>query len=157
MLAELVGLRLTLLTAAASMLAGPLLARRFPLRMGEARDVTQAEPSRALTVAAEPEAEAGPVAVEIGYRVRPGVEAAFLDTIAQLRGPRQRDGASFWRVYRDLSDPHRFVERFIVRSWAGYLHQRARTTEADQAIEGQLRTFLAEGAEVTSAHYIAER
>jgi hypothetical protein len=139
------------------MLAGPLLAGRYPLRMGEASDVTQAEPSRALAVLAEPEPEAGPVAVEVAYRVRPEAAGAFLDAITLMRAPRQRDGAGFWRVYRDLSYPDRFVERFIVRSWAAYLHQRARTTEADLAIEARLRTFLVEGIEVTTSHYIAER
>jgi MFS family permease len=153
----LTGLTPTLLTAAALMLAGPLLAHRYPLRMGEASDVTQTEPSRALSVLTEPEPEAGPVAVEIAYRVRPGAAAAFLDAIALMRATRQRDGAGFWRVYRDLSYPDRFVERFIVRSWAAYLHQRARTTEADLTIEARLREFMVDGAEITTSHYIAER
>ena len=41
----------------------------------------------------------------------------------------------FWRVYRDLGNPQRYAERFIVRSWTDYLRQRARATEADRAIE----------------------
>lgn len=155
-LSDLFGLRLVLCTAAALMLAGPLLARRYPLRMGEAHDVTQAVPWEELFVAHEPAPEAGPVAVEIRYRIQPAEAQAFLDTIGELRAPRQRDGATFWRVYRDLSDPTRFVERFIVGSWADYLHQRARATLADQAIEARVRAF-AGGEGVTTAHYIAER
>ena len=65
--------------------------------------------------------------------------------------------ATFWRVYRDLSDPSRYVERFIVSSWAEYLHQRARATQADQEIEAHLRTFLIDGESVSMQHYIAER
>jgi len=155
-LSDLFGLRLVLCTAAALMLAGPLLARRYPLRMGEAHDVTQAVPWEELFVAHEPAPEAGPVAVEIRYRIQPADAQAFLDTIGELRAPRQRDGATFWRVYRDLSDPTRFVERFIVGSWADYLHQRARATLADQSIEARVRAF-AGGEGVTTAHYIAER
>jgi quinol monooxygenase YgiN len=155
-LSDLFGLRLVLCTAAALMLAGPLLARRYPLRMGEAHDVTQAVPWEELFVAHEPAPAAGPVAVEIRYRIQPADAQAFLDTIGELRAPRQRDGATFWRVYRDLSDPTRFVERFIVGSWADYLHQRARATLADQSIEARVRAFA--GSEgVTTAHYIAER
>ena len=59
--------------------------------------------------------------------------------------------------YRDLADPSRYVERFIVTSWADYLHQRARATLADQRIEAHLRTFLLEGESVSMQHYIAER
>ena len=156
-LSDLVGLRPVLCTAAALMLAGPLLARRYPLRMGAAPDVTQARPWEDLFVAHEPEPEAGPVAVEIRYRVRAEDAAAFLDAIARLRAPRRRDGAGFWRVYRDLSDPTRFTERFIVGSWADYLHQRARQTETDQAIEAHVRTFVLAGEAVSTSHYIAER
>lgn len=156
-LSDLLGLKPVLCTAAALMLAGPLLARRYPLKMGERPDVTQAVPWEDLFVAHEPAPEAGPVAVEVAYRIRPADAPAFLDTIAELRAPRRRDGATFWRVYRDLSDPTRFVERFIVSSWADYLHQRARATLADQSIEARVRAFVADGQAITTAHYIAER
>ena len=73
------------------------------------------------------------------------------------QGPRQRDGATCWRIYRDLDDPTRYVERFIVTSWAAYLHQRARATVADQALEARLLGFLAEGERVAMQHYVAER
>lgn len=156
-LSDLLGLQPVLCTAAALMLAGPLLARRYPLKMGEQHDVTQAVPWEDLFVAHVPEPEAGPVAVELAYRIRPEDAEAFLDVIAELRAPRRRDGATLWRVYRDLSDPTRFVERFIVTSWADYLHQRARATLADQAIEARVRAFVAQGEAITTAHYIAER
>ena len=156
-LSDLIGLRIVLCSAAALMLGGPLLARRYPLRMGEANDVTQAVPWEDLFVAHEPAPAAGPIAVEISYRIEPAAAEAFLAVVGELRAPRQRDGATFWRVYRDLSDPTRFVERFIVSSWADYLHQRARATLADQAVEARVRAFVADGAPVTTSHYIAER
>ena len=65
--------------------------------------------------------------------------------MSQLRAPRRRDGATFWRVYRDLGDPSRYVERFIVTSWADYLHQRARATLADQELEARVRALPAAG------------
>jgi hypothetical protein len=77
--------------------------------------------------------------------------------VSQLRAPRRRDGATFWRIYRDLSDSSRYVERFIVTSWAEYLHQRARATMADQELESRVREFLLPGESVTMQHYIAER
>ncbi|HMC15208.1 MAG TPA: MFS transporter [Albitalea sp.] len=153
----IVSLPVVLCTAALCMAAGVLLARPFPLRMGAEPDVTQATPWEELFVVAEPAPEAGPVAVEIGYRIHAQDAPAFLDAVSQLRGPRRRDGATFWRIYRDLSDAQRYVERFIVTSWADYLHQRARGTLADQELEAQVRAFVLPGEPVTMQHYIAER
>ena len=156
-LSDLAGLSFALTVAAICMAIGPLMARRFPLRMGETGEVTPATPWEDLFLSHEPDPEAGPIAVEMGYRILPANAEDFLDAISQLRAPRRRDGATFWRIYRDLSDPSRYVERFIVTSWADYLHQRARATLADQQIEAHLRTFLIEGETVTMQHYIAER
>jgi MFS family permease len=156
-MADLLGLAFTLCAAAGCMAAGPLLARRFPLRMGDAQDVTPAVPWEELLLRFEPAPEAGPVAVELAYSIHADHAEAFLDALDRLRAPRRRDGATFWRVYRDLSDPTRYVERFIVNSWAEYLHQRARATQADQELESQVRAFLLEGTSVSTQHYIAER
>lgn len=159
-LSDLISLPFSLCLAAASMAVGLLLARPFPLRMGEAQDVTQAIPWEDLFITHEPAPEAGPVAVEIGYRIASGDAAAFLETIGHLRAPRRRDGATFWRIYRDLGDlgdSSRFVERFIVTSWADYLHQRARSTVADHDLEAHVRAFQHEGVPVTMQHYLAER
>jgi MFS family permease len=151
------GLPVTLCIAAASMAAGLLLARPFPLRMGDKQEVTPGTPWEELFIVAEPNPEDGPVAVEIAYKIRESDAQAFLNCVSQLRAPRRRDGATFWRIYRDLADSSRFVERFIVTSWADYLHQRARATMADQELELRVREFLAPGETVTMAHYIAER
>ncbi len=156
-LSDLIGLTAALLAGALAMAAGLLLARPFPLRMSDLDEVTQAPLSPDLFFAQQPEPEAGPVAVEIGYRVRPEQTAAFLEEVSLLRGPRRRDGATFWRVYRDLGDPSRYVERFIVTSWADYLHQRARATLADQELEVRLRERLLPGEVPITQHYIAER
>ena len=154
--AGLLGLQTALVLATALMLANLLLARRFPLRMGALHEVTPA-PFTDLLVADEPDPAAGPVAVELSYRIDPAQAESFLDLAIQLKGPRRRDGATFWRIYRDLDDAGRFVERFIVTSWADYLHQRARQTVADQDIEVQLRALLLPGEQVVMQHYIAER
>jgi predicted MFS family arabinose efflux permease len=156
-LSDLLGLTPALLVGALAMAAGLLLARPFPLRMSELQEVTQAPLSKDLFTTDQPDPEAGPVAVEIGYRVRPEQIDAFLDDVSLLRGPRRRDGATFWRVYRDLGDPSRYLERFIVTSWADYLHQRARATLADLELEARLREHLVAGEVPVIQHYIAER
>jgi predicted MFS family arabinose efflux permease len=154
---DLAGLAMALSLASAFMLAGTLLRKPFPLRMGERSDVTQAAPWDDLFIAHEPAPEDGPVAVEMSYRIREDAAQDFLEAIEQMRAPRRRDGATIWRVYRDLSDPSRYVERFIVTSWADYLHQRARATLADHELESQVRQYLLPGETVSAHHYLAER
>ncbi len=156
-LSGLVGLAPTLTAAAALMMGGMLLARPFPLRMGALDEVTAAPLSEDLFIAEQPAPEAGPVAVEIAYRVRAESVADFVEAVSLLRGPRRRDGATFWRLYRDLGNPCRYTERFIVTSWADYLHQRARTTLADQELERAVRQHLLPDEVPQVMHYIAER
>ena len=49
------------------------------------------------------------------------------------------------------------MARFIITSGSGDVHQRARTTVADQALELRVRALLAPGEKVVMQHYIAER
>ncbi len=155
-LSDMAGLPVALSVAAVCMAAGVLLGKPFPLRMGDKQEVTQAIPWDDISIQFEPNPDDGPVAVELSYRIRSEQASAFMETISQLRAPRRRDGATIWRVYRDLADPSRYVERFIVTSWADYLHQRARATVADQELETQVRQFLLPGEAVTMQHYLAE-
>jgi MFS family permease len=156
-ISSVAGVPVTLSIAALAMAGGVFLARPFPLRMGDTQEVTPGALWDELYVKDEPRPDDGPVSVEVGYRIRDGEAEEFLHAVTQLRAARKRDGATLWRVYRDLGDPSRYVERFIVTSWADYLHQRARATLADQELEARVREFLAPGQTVTMQHYIAER
>lgn len=153
----LAGLGVALGLAALAMVAGIVLARPFPLRMGDAQEITPVSLWEDTFIQDQPMPDDGPVSVEVGYRIREGEAQEFLHAVSQLRASRRRDGASLWRVYRDLGDPSRYVERFIVASWSEYLHQRSRATLADQEVEARVREFVREGEPVTTQHYIAER
>jgi MFS family permease len=156
-ISSLAGLPLTLSVAALAITAGIMLARPFPLRMGLAHEITPVASWEDVFIQDQPLPDDGPISVEVAYRIRPGEAEEFLHAVSQLRAARRRDGATLWRVYRDLGDPSRYVERFLVASWAEYLHQRARATLADQEVEARVREFLREGEAVTTQHYIAER
>jgi MFS family permease len=151
------GLSAALVAASLAMLAGIFLARRFPLRMGDAEEVTPVALWDDVVIKEQPLPDEGPISVEVAYRIRPGEAEEFLQAVSQLRSSRRRDGATLWRIYRDLGDPSRYVERFIVASWADYLHQRARATLADRELESRVREFLVDEQGVTMQHYIAER
>jgi MFS family permease len=78
---------------------------------------------------------AGPVLVTVEYSVGSGQEANFLKVIRQYARIRRRDGAYRWGIYRDTEDASRFVEVFLVHSWAEHLRQHERQTKADRDLE----------------------
>ena len=58
-----------------------------------------------------------------------------------LSQTRRRDGAIYWGLYQDLSDPGRFVETIVVESWVEHKRQFERVTKSDQVIEERVRSF----------------
>ena len=92
-------------------------------------------------MAVEPRAEDGPVLVLVEYRVDPARAAEFVATAGALEAVRRRDGAFRWGLFRDLADSGRWVETFLVESWAEHLRQHERHTIEDRAIEEQVRSF----------------
>jgi MFS family permease len=83
----------------------------------------------------------GPVLVTVEYAVDPPQEAAFLATMQEYQRTRRRDGASRWGIFQDSEVPDRFVETFLVRSWAEHLRQHARLTQADREIEARVQSL----------------
>jgi MFS family permease len=94
---------------------------------------------------AHADAEAGPVLITVEYHVDPSRVTDFVDTIRQYGRVRRRDGASRWGICRDLETADRYIETFVVSSWAEHLRQHDRFTKADSQLEERLRScFLSE-------------
>jgi hypothetical protein len=89
-----------------------------------------------------PELDAGPVLVTLEYRVNHDQSEAFLEAIHEYGRLRRRDGAYRWGVYRDLEDENRYVETFLIRSWAEHLRQHERSTKADREVEDRLQAYV---------------
>jgi MFS family permease len=89
-----------------------------------------------------PEFDAGPVLVTVEYRVNGDRTGEFLQAIHEYGRVRRRDGAIRWGIYRDLEEADRYVETFVVSSWAEHLRQHERVTNADRAVEDRLRTYV---------------
>jgi len=85
----------------------------------------------------------GPVLVTVEYAVVPEKIAEFLEAIHQHGRIRRRDGAFRWGIYRDTEVANRYVEIFLVRSWAEHLRQHERMTQADRELERRLSGYLA--------------
>jgi hypothetical protein len=91
-----------------------------------------------LAVTAEPMPDDGPVLIQIEYRIAPEHRKAFLQAIYALELTRRRNGASAWRLFRDLEDAERFLERFIITSWAEYVRLRLRFTMSESQLQEQV-------------------
>jgi predicted MFS family arabinose efflux permease len=116
----------------------------------------------------EPSLEAGPVLVKIEYKIdKEGKQQQqqntknillndFLIALKDLSKIRKRDGAIQWGVYRDGTDPHIFIENFVVESWAEHLRQHERLTAADIEILDKVRSFHIGDKPPVVTHYVAE-
>ncbi len=99
----------------------------------------------------------GPVLVVVEYDIEPGKEIPFLEAMHRYGSVRRRDGASRWGVFRDLEHANRFVETFVVGSWAEHLRQHERSTLADQELEGRLRAHVRGAPSVRHLVYATPR
>jgi hypothetical protein len=75
------------------------------------------------------------VLIQVEYRIAPENRAAFLRAIHSAEPSRRRNGASAWRLFRDLEDDEHFVERFVIGSWAEYVRLRQRFTLTESELQ----------------------
>jgi MFS family permease len=92
--------------------------------------------------AAGPGLDDGPVLVSVEYHVDATDVDAFLNAMEAYGRIRRRDGASRWGIFRDVEQPDRYVETFIVNSWAEHLRQHDRLTLADRAVVDGVREHV---------------
>ena len=128
-------LEAALLASVLVLAATAWLMRALPARIGEEAEATPWQATEMPALGLAPDEQGGPVAVQVNYVIRATDREEFLTVMQALGRSRKRDGALFWRIYRDLRQPHRYVERFVIRSWTDYLRQRSRMTEADRRVE----------------------
>jgi len=96
----------------------------------------------------ESEIQQGQVLVTIKYSVIREQEAEFVETIHEYGRIRRRDGAYRWGIYRDTEVADRYLEIFLVNSWAEHLRQHARRTRADEEVEQRLYGYVSGQPEV---------
>ena len=86
--------------------------------------------------------EKGPVMVTIEYAVIPSRAAEFIDAMHEFGRSRRRDGAYRWAIFRDTEVADRYIEMFLVNSWAEHLRQHERQTQADREMEGRISGYV---------------
>jgi hypothetical protein len=140
-LASLAGTRLALAAAAGAMLILLAVNRRVRVELGNEADVTPGMQLPDLAIAFEPLPDDGPVLIQIEYRIEPESVDRFMKAIHRVEAIRRRNGASDWLIFRDLGEEGRFVERFIIRSWAEYVRLRTRMTKADREMQDRVESL----------------
>ena len=153
--AEKYGIRTSFVVAGIVLLSTPLLAKRFPLRHGDEREITMSTHWPEPVFATPPDPERGPVLIQVEYDVDPVDSAVFLSMIQELGRIRRRDGAIRWGIFQDAAAPNRHVESFLVESWAEHLRQHERVTLADREIEERVLRFHRGKNEPRTTHYLA--
>lgn len=93
--------------------------------------------------------------VSVEYWPQTGLEDSFLRALHEARWSRRRTGASSWRVWRDSSEPNRFIEQFVVASWEEHLRQHERVTTRDQERFDRIRAMTDPDRPAIATHWIA--
>lgn len=153
-LASLIGLGYTLAASAACALLLMMLNQRARITLGQEAELKTGVQLPELAVVGEPLPDDGPVLIQIEYRIDPENRSAFLEAIQAMESTRRRNGASAWRIFRDLEDDDRFVERFVIASWAEYVRLRARVTMADQQLRERVQRLQRHGVPVRISRFI---
>lgn len=153
-LAEEIGMRAGLSIAAFGALVCVALTRRWRLTGIDSVDL---RPSLHWPTPVTHDAvthDRGPVMVTIHYRVPTENASVFLELVRELGRSRRRDGAFAWHILQDSEEPNLYVESFMVESWLEHLRQHERVTDADRALQQDIRKLLSPGSEPAVAHYI---
>jgi hypothetical protein len=130
------------------------LNRRVRVALAEEADVTPGAKLPELALSVVPEPDEGPVLIQIHYQIEPTMRAEFIEAIHAIEPIRRRNGAGSWRVYRDLEQEGRYIERFVIESWGEYTRLRTRMTQTDRRAIERLERFQQDGAPVRVSRYI---
>ena len=150
---EQAGVAVALLCAAVGLLVGLAAMVRYPLK-GDELDLTPSTHWPEPIVVIEPHADDGPVLVMVEYRIDPRQARDFTVAMRAVRQQRLRDGAFRSGLYRDPANPGRYIETFVVESWAEHLRQHERVTVADRVAEDLANAFHISDAPPVFSHYI---
>ncbi|HEV8538988.1 MAG TPA: MFS transporter [Bacteroidota bacterium] len=140
-LAAQAGTSTALTIAAAGAILGMVSTMKFRLVIDGSVDLSPSMHWVEPALAFEPHPEQGPVMVTVEYRIDEENAMEFSNAVHALSRVRKRDGAIQWGIFRDVADPKRYVEHFVVESWVEHMRQHERVTVADKAFEERVHAF----------------
>ena len=135
------GTRVALLASACTLLFLLAVDRRVRVRLGKDQDILPGAQLPDMGIAVEPQPDDGPVLIQVEYRIDPPHRDEFLRLMRKVGPTRRRNGATSWRMFRDLGEEGLFVERYIIDSWAEYVRLRSRMTIGDRQLQEEVARF----------------
>jgi MFS family permease len=142
---------------AVGLAAGGMLLRRLKLASVEGVDHTPTHHWPDPSVTGELGHEAGPIMVLVEYTVDAPNAGDFRTAMGRVGLSRRRYGAFHWSLFQDTADPTRFVESWVVDTWAEHLRHHQRVSVADQELEKEARMLVRPGSRVEIRHFISSR
>jgi MFS family permease len=155
--AERTSIQVSLVCAAAALLATVAVSSRWSLPTFEPGALLPSRHWPTPLVAGSVEDERGPVLVTVEYRADPARAPEFEAAMRAVGRLRRRDGAVSWALFSDAAEPGRYLETFLVESWAEHLRQHERSTMADRPLEERVRSYLPGGMPRVTHYLSAER
>jgi hypothetical protein len=140
--------RITLGASAATMVVLYLLSRRTKVALGTEADVAPGARLPDMAIAFEPLPDDGPVLIQIEYHIAAEHREAFLRAARSVKRARRRNGATSWRIFRDIGEDGRYVERFVIASWAEFVRLRERMTVADRHATERMQALQKHGVPI---------
>jgi MFS family permease len=151
------GIAVPLWSAAGGLIVGLAIMARYRLDTGESLDLRPSAHWPEPNLLVEPDPEDGPVLVMVEYRINPEHARDFKIAMQAVRQQRLRDGAFRSGLYCDPAEPSRYLETFVVESWAEHLRLHDRATVSDRIAEERARAFHVDAAPPVISHYISAR
>jgi MFS family permease len=134
--------------SAAAVLLTPLLRFLIPLKPAHESEAEMLPLDNDPDVALGITLRSGPITIEIDYHVDPDQARSFYDVMLRMQRARKRRGAYNWTLSRDIGEPARWTERYQCLTWADYLRQRSRYTQADSDLQEEADSYHAGAGEI---------
>lgn len=154
--AELYGATNALIVSCLLMLAGAVIGLRLPLPEFKSLNLDPLNRFNEPLLELDLKPRSGPIVIMIDYEIDDADIPEFLETMAERRRIRIRDGAGHWALMRDLEIPTTWTETYHVPTWVEYVRHNQRRTQADASVGDKL-TALHRGAAPPRVHRMIER
>ncbi len=153
--ASRIGLRTTLFAAGTALLVAAVATLRLRLTGFRELDTRPSGHWPEPILVIDRHHDHGPVLVTVEYSIDPARGREFTRSMRLMRRLRRRDGAIRWGLYEDAATPGRFIETFVVESWAEHLRQHERVTMSDREMEVEAQAFHLGSEPPIVTHWIA--
>jgi hypothetical protein len=144
------------MVASAILIFGTTLGIRWPLPQRVDKNLNPLNQFNEPAIRLDLNRRSGPIMIMVEYTIDEGDVVNFLETMAECRRVRIRDGARQWSLLRDLENPELWIETYHFPTWTEYKRHHERKTCSDSELTERLKAFH-QGNEPLRAHRMIER